>query len=318
MTGRPDLNQDVMDQAVAWYTALEQDDADWDGYIVWLESDDRHRDAFDAVSLVMATVDHHQDEISHLLETQTPSKPSGRRFGRVFAYAGGSIAAAITLLIAVPLIHSPESVRTYSTERGGSRSIDLGNGVRVVLSPASDIAVRGKKADQVELSRGEAFFDVRHDPSRSFKVTAGGYSISDIGTRFSVNLAGSTFRAGVSEGSITVAAPNSEKAIQVSAGNQLMGGTRGYTLSPVAPADVGSWRAGKLSYSDAPLSLVLGDIARYSNRRVAVDPTLENTHFSGTLVIGDGSRLVEDLASVIGARLNVEKDGVSLSTAAAR
>lgn len=318
MTARPDIDQDVMEQAVAWHTVLEQDEADWDGYMLWLEADPRHRDAFDAVSLVMATVDDHRAGIAGLLAAQHPTDCPRKGFGRVLAYAGGGMAAAIALMIAIPLLRAPAPMQIYNAENVGDRAVDLNNGVRVTLSPSSSIVVRGKEAGRIELSRGEAFFDVRHDPGRTLTVTAGGYSISDIGTRFAVNLAAETFRVGVSQGSISVAPPKSDQPVRVSAGYQLVGGGNTLKMSPVAPAEVGSWREGRLSYSDTPLELVLADITRYSNKRVEVDPSLENTHFSGILVIGDGSKLVEDLATLIGARIREEGDRIRLSAAASR
>lgn len=318
MTARPDIDQYVMDQAVAWHTALERDDADWDAYILWLETDPRHREAFDAVSLVASIADDHRVEIANLLAAQTPAQRAPRRFGRVLAYAGGGIAAAFALMVAVPVIWAPAPVRTYSADGADSRSIDLANGVHVTLSPASSIIVRGKDAGRIDLARGEAFFDVRHDPARSLTVSAGDYSITDIGTRFAVNHAGPSFRVGVSEGMISVVSPRSQQAVQVSAGHQLIGNDEGLKLSSVEAGQVGSWRAGRLSYSDAPLSLVMADIARYSGKRVVIDPSLENTHFSGILVIGDGSKLLEDLATVIGAPLRVEGNGVRLGAAAPR
>ncbi|HEX7877632.1 MAG TPA: FecR domain-containing protein [Sphingobium sp.] len=318
MTARPDIDQDVMASALAWHASLERDDADWDGYIRWLEADPLHREAMDAVSLVAAAVDDHRVEIGNLLPTQTPREQPRKPFARIFAYTGGGTAAGIALMVALPIFRVSEPVRTYSAQAARSRSVELADGVRVTLSPASAIVVRGRDAKRIELSRGEAFFDVRHDPERSLTVTAGAYTISDIGTRFSVNLAGPAFRVGVAEGRISVASPNSGQPIQVAAGYQLMGSDSGLELSPVAPAEIGSWRSGRLAYSDAPLNLVLADIARYSHQRVEVDPSLENTHFSGILVIGDGSKLAEDLATVIGARLRAEGDGVRIGAATSR
>jgi transmembrane sensor len=42
----------IIDEALAWHHALESEDADWDGYTVWLEADPRHRLAFDQISIV--------------------------------------------------------------------------------------------------------------------------------------------------------------------------------------------------------------------------------------------------------------------------
>lgn len=318
MTARSDIDERVLDQALAWQAALEQDDADWDGYIAWLEADPRHRETFDSVALVAAAVDDHRGEIGNLLVAQTPMERPRTRLARAFVYAGGSVAAAIALMVAVPVLWTPSSVQTYSADNGRSRSVALANGVRVTLSPASSVVVRGKDAARIELTRGEAFFDIRHDPARSLTVSAGDYSISDIGTRFSVNLAAGTFRVGVSEGRISVASPRSEQDVEVAAGHQLVGGRDGLTLSPVAAGEVGSWRMGHLSYSDAPLSLVVADISRYSGKPILIDPSLEKTHFSGTLVIGDGSRLLPDLAAVMGVGVRVEGNGARLGAAAGR
>ena len=49
-------------------------------------------------------------------------------------------------------------------------------------------------------------YRVRHDPDRMLTVEAGRYRISDIGTRFVVNVSGGGFRTGVSQGTISVVA----------------------------------------------------------------------------------------------------------------
>lgn len=317
MTAKSDIDEGMLDQALAWQAALEQEDADWDGYMTWLEADPRHRDAFDSVALVTAAVDDHRTEISHLLAAQAPTQvPPRKRFSRAFAYAGGGLAAAIALMVAVPMLWTQQAAQTFSAGADASRTVALANGVTVTLSPASRIVVHDKDARQIDLASGEAYFDVRHDPSRSLTVSAGGYAISDIGTRFSVTVGGNVFRVGVSDGTISVVSPDASQAVQVSAGHQLIAGGDGLTLSSVLATDVGSWRSGRLSYSGAPLSLVAADISRYARKTVKIDPSLEASHFSGTLVIGDGTKLLPDLAAVMDVRIVAE--GNSARIAAAR
>jgi transmembrane sensor len=313
MTAKSEIDESMLDQALAWQAALEQDDADWDGYMTWLEADPRHRDAFDSVALVTAAVDDHRADIGHLLAAQVPAQAPLKRFSRGIAYASGGLAAAIALMVAVPMLWTQQAARTYSAEAGASRTVALANGVTVTLSPASSIVVHDKDARQIDLASGEAYFDVRHDPSRSLTVSAGGYDISDIGTRFSVTVGGNAFRVGVSDGIISVASPDTQHAVQVSAGYQLIAGGDGFTLSPVLAGDVGSWRSGRLSYSGAPLSLVAADISRYARKTVKIDPSLEETHFSGTLVIGDGTKLLPDLAAVMGVRVVAEGNGARIA-----
>lgn len=312
MTARSDIDEEMLDQAVAWQSALESDDADWDGYAAWLEADPRHRQAFDSIALVSAAVEDHKAEISKILEAQASPRPPRSVPARRWFFSGG-VAAVLALAFAIPAIWLPPTTTSYTADAGESRSIALANGTHVTLSPSSSIVVHGADAAKIELAGGEAYFDVRHDPNRSLTVSAGGYHITDIGTRFAVNLSRGAFRVGVSEGSISVTSDQSDRGVQVSAGHQLVTSGDALTLSSVATAEVGSWRAGRLSYTDAPLPLVAADISRYSGRTVIVDPSLEKNHFSGTLVIGDGSRLLPDLATILAIQVRAEGNGARIS-----
>lgn len=312
MTARSDIDERLIEEALAWQVALESDSADWDGYMEWLEADPCHREAFNSVALVDAAIDEHKPEIRHLLEAQRPVDRR-RKTGPVKWFLGGGIAAALALVVAVPMLRAPETSVTYAAKAGESRSIALADGTAVTLSPASRIIVHDKKASRIELASGEVYFDVRHDPNRTLTVEAGGYRISDIGTRFSVNLSGDNFRVGVSEGTVSVTAIKTNQAVQVSAGHQLTGWPRSLTVTPVAVTQVASWRDGRLSYDEAPLALVAADISRYSGKTVIVDPSLETRHFSGTLVIGDGSKLLSDMATIMALDTRAEGSGIRIS-----
>ena len=307
MTRHMNSDEAVLDQALAWRASLEHDDADWEGYTRWLEADPRHRTVYDELDLVDAAVLDHREEIGRLLRNPPRERRGPGRGARIAGLAGTGIAAALALFFMLPLGWNSAPPRSYEAAGGAGRLVVLADGVRVTLSPSSRILV-SREADEIELTKGEAFFDVRHDPARTLVVSAGRYSISDIGTRFSVNLGGEAFRVGVSQGTVAVASDRTS-TINVTAGKQLVATGNGLTLSPVAVSDVGSWRSGRLSYNDAPLSLVVADISRYSGRRVLIDPSLEKAHFSGSLVIGDGSRLLPDLAAVLGASVHRKGDG---------
>jgi transmembrane sensor len=296
----------VIDEALAWRASLDNDDADWDGYIRWLEADPRHRAIYDELDLVDAAVLDHREDIGRLLRSAPRKRRLGIRGRRMAGIAGSGIAAALALFFMLPAWNST-TPRSYEAGGGAERLVVLAEGVRVTLSPSSRIVVSGEATD-IELTKGEAFFDVRHDPARTLVVSAGDYNISDIGTRFSVNLGGEAFRIGVSQGTVAVSSDRTSP-INVTAGEQLVSAAGGLTRSPIAVTEVGSWRSGRLSYSNAPLSLVTADISRYSGRRVSIDPSLENAHFSGSLVIGNGSRLLSDLAAVMGASVRHEDDG---------
>ena len=316
MTVRSHEEDRALNEALAWQAALTRDDADWDGYIAWLEADLRHREAYDAIDLVDAAVDTHRRPVLDVLEAPSSVPPSRFRLPRLAWVIGGGIAAAFAFLLVLPMPWATQSVQSYAAQ-AQARTVRLANGTTVTLSPASEIRVHDEQATRIELAKGEAYFDVRHDPSRTLTVSAGPYSVTDIGTRFSVNRSASAFRVGVSEGVVSIASARME-TVRVVAGQQLVAAGDTPRLSAVAASDVGSWRTGRLTYSNAPLSLVAADISRYAKTPVIIDPSLENAHFSGSLVIGDGSRLVDDLATIIGARVVRAEGRARLSAAAGR
>jgi transmembrane sensor len=262
---------------------------------------------------VEAAIADNKEQIKPLLapDPSVPVDPRPHRWRHPWLW-GGAIAASLAILVAGPLLRSRVDPVVYENNGATNHSLSLANGTNVILAPSSKIIVTGQDAGAIELAQGEAYFDVRHDPGRTLTVSAGSYRISDIGTRFSVNLASGTFRVGVAEGMVSVNAPGADKPVRLDAGHQLVGGTGKLTLAPVDVAQIGSWRNGRLSYTDAPLPLVAADISRYSGKTIIVDPSVEKKHFSGNLVIGDGSKLVGDLAGVMGIEAQMSGNAVHL------
>lgn len=314
-----DREEQIVDSAVAWQQAITRDDMDWAAFTDWLEADPQHRDAFDEVALVDAAIDDRRNAVSALLRATDKaaqglddpasgySRPNGRRW-----FLGTGVAAALAVAIGLPLIQS-EQARSiaYATQPGATRRVTLDDGSRLDLSADTSISV-GAHQRRMTLARGAAFFDVRHDPSRQLVIDAGGYHITDIGTRFSVEMAGTRVAIAVAQGSVTVTPPMGD-ALRLDAGDALSGdGGAAPVVSNVKPDAVASWRDGRLAYDNAPLTRVASDISRYTGKRIDLAATLGDRRFSGVLVIGDGSHLVSDLAAVAGLAVRSGTDRVLL------
>ena len=308
-----DRDNEIVDEAIAWQQAIARDDdVDWGAFTGWLESDSRHRAAFDDVSSIDAAIDEHRSAIHAILRPEpAPAalnaandapKAGARRW-----FLGTGIAAALALAVGLPLIQSGQPGQTdYATAPGKTRSLALADGSQLALSADSAISIASRQ-HRITMVRGAAYFDVPHDPARQLVVTAGGYRIADIGTRFSVDLVGDRVSIAVAEGNVTVTPPVGDP-VRLAAGDAL----RGDASAPprtirVAPQAVASWRRGRLIYNDAPLTSVASDISRYTGTRIDLAAGLDGRRFSGVLVIGDGSHLVSDLAAVAG--LAVERGG---------
>ncbi|MBU3077599.1 FecR family protein [Sphingomonas quercus] len=301
MTARSEISERLLDEALAWHHALARDDANWEDYTLWLEADPLHRRAFDEVALTDRIVNERAGDLraSAPVVQEEPDRRAGLS-RRVWLY--GSMAAAIALALGVPAFwpQQTQADAVYTTAPGETKHIAMAQGINVDLAPASQLVLRDSDPTQLELTRGDAYFEVAHDPRRTLSITAGRYAVSDIGTRFGLNLSGDAVMLAVAEGHVSIA-PAGGAATRVSAGQQLIArnGSDAARLGPVQAGDVGSWRGGRLVYSNAPLSIVAADIARYSGKAITVDPAIGDRPFSGVLAIGDGSRLLANLSDLM-------------------
>lgn len=270
MRAGEDMEERLLDEALAWHHALDADDADWDGYTLWLEADPRHRAAFDEVALVDRIVADHAARLRTMIGEAETARPKRRGWTR--PWVAGSLAAALAVAIGLPVALQGSGDVEYATTAGQTRRIALTGGIAVDLAPASTLIVKRGDTTRLELARGEAFFDVAHDPNRTLAIKAGDYAVTDIGTRFGMNLAGEALTVSVADGQVAVDPDGPHRATRVLAGQQLLAHRHsgGVTLASVPTANIGSWRKGRLIYSNAPLSVVAADISRYSGKDIEI------------------------------------------------
>ena len=306
-------NDQRYEEAVQWHLASLRDDMDWDGFTAWLEADARHRLAFDEIALADDLALRHGPSLATEFVEEEPAAPVpvAARHQRWPVWVGGAIAASLAALLFAPQVGQLEPV-TYS---GGevSRTVALDDGSTVTIAPGSTLTVVGSKQQELALEGG-AFFDIRHDPARSLVVKAGGIEVTDIGTKFDVQVVGQSARVEVSEGTVQVRGAALDAPIEIAAGKQFSfdPDRKRATVAAVSKQDVGDWRKGRLSYQAAPLALVAADLARYAHVRLQITPALKDRRFSGTLSVGDGESAVRDLAQVMGLVLVHDGDAYRL------
>src|SRR5690606_7898780 len=150
------------------------------------EADPRHRHAFDEIALIDRAVDLNRDALRTILAGEGGVGRDRPRPSRRLAL--GAIAAAMVAAVALPVLWNPPAPTVYETQAGQGRDIALGDKARVELAPSSRLLVAGLEERNLELAVGEAYFDVRHEPANALTIKAGPYRITDIGTRFSLNV----------------------------------------------------------------------------------------------------------------------------------
>lgn len=290
------------DEAIEWHIRIAEDDADWDGFTLWLEADPAHRQAYDQVSQA-------EDKLAACLPGIKAMRPANDDLPVLASQSARRWQPlAVASLFAVMMVGGAAfwQMRTpaetlYTTDGAAPRTIALANGAAIKLDRNSEIRVTEGDVSKVIVTHGAAFFDAPSDPDPSFDVRVGTYRVLDVGTEFAITRERGDVQVQVAQGTVKIgagaAAPMSlqqGRAIHIS---ERDGQTRVYRINPEA---VASWRSGQLTYDNAPMSVVMADLQRLSGLTITIDPRIAEQQFTGVLPIGDGTKLVSDFSSLTG------------------
>jgi transmembrane sensor len=218
------------------------------------------------------------------------------------APATAALAIALAALLAWSL-RAP----VYESGVGEQRIVQLDDGSVMRLNTDSRAVVRlGGKGRRIRLTRGQALFEVAHDPARPFVVDADGTQVRALGTRFDVRLAGERIDVVLLQGSVEVASADATVTLKP---HQRVT-VAGHAIQPVSSADVPkltSWTEGRLVFEATPLAAAVAEVNRYARRKVKLaDPAMGGAAVSGTFRTGDAEAFAAAVASVF--ELDVDQD----------
>ena len=193
----PEATRDqLMREAAAWFARMRGPEAESsrEAFEAWLRRGALHRGAYNRAAEIFA--------MGKLLaeDAPDPKRPATRRPLR-WAQAGALLALAALCVIAIALLvpgrgpagideqasPGPVAMRLLTSGNEG-RTVRLDDGSAVELAADTSLKVRlGSRERVLGLLRGQARFDVFHDP-RPFIVSAGGGRVIARGTLFDVAL----------------------------------------------------------------------------------------------------------------------------------
>lgn len=315
MTDRDE--QDPLQGAADWHAQILGGSVDWDAFARWLDADNAHRLAYDEVALIDDEVTRWANEPAIL--PANDDAPVGRPgISRRWWMAGTAIAAVALAAIAIPLVLTSKPAPTiYYTAGLDQKTVQIREGSSVRLDRGTKLAVADGGKGAISIESGAAYFEVRHDPSRTFTVQSGDFVIRDIGTRFSVTRRGRQVSVAVAEGLVDISWQGGP-ATELKAGRMFEASGDGpdAEIRPVAPEAVASWRDGRLVYDNAPLAVVAADISRYTSSPITVDPAVAGLKLSGILLIEDGSHLVDQIEAILPVEVHREGGHIRLGSRA--
>lgn len=213
-------------------------------------------------------------------------------------------ASAIVLLVIFigwgPRISWNARSETFQTDVGRVENIHLSDGSAITMGGGTRLTVTlSSRVRFVQLTRGDAWFRVAHDPKWPFVVHAGDRVIRAVGTAFLVTRDSDRVIVTVTEGTVAITVPppvplshtrstalqRLQPSVRVTRGETISYSDDG-ALEPVVKADMSAaagWTQGQLVFDDEPLRYVIESVNRYFPHRIAATPSAGSLRFSGVI-----------------------------------
>lgn len=284
-------DHDPLEQAADWHLRLQEAPESRREFLQWLQADSAHRAAWRRMEQLMGALDH----LAPQTVAAAPSVARRRRY-----WPGLAVAASLVLIavLAIPAL-TPTWRADFYTGTGQTREVVLPDGSKVTLSPETELSVAADNPRHVALLRGQAFFDIAHDPQRPFVATAGHLDVRVLGTAFDLELQGDTAQVSLARGQVL--AENAEKALseRLEPGQTLRFSWPSglFERAGLAPQQIGAWRQGSLFVENQPVSAIVEQLQRYTPGWIVVaDPALNQRRLTGVFDLRNPDRAMLALA----------------------
>lgn len=314
----------IEERAAQWLA--QRDRGDWDQQReqeldAWLEASTAHRVAY----LRLLAAWQRADRLNALRAPVPPARAVAPRFG-LPRYSLHRVAAGVLLAVVLGAVSwlwpgGGEGDR-YSTEIGVRGEVSLSDGSRLTLNTNSQVHTAiSDRQRTVWLDRGEAYFDVTHEPSRPFVVLAGERRITVLGTRFSVHRHGDQVDVVVEEGRVQIGsnspAPQAPKPV-IATRNDVVVAEAGQILvlakSAEQVANELSWRQGKLVFDQITLAQAAEEFNRYNRLQLVIaEPALAQLRVGGSFAASNVRGFARLLHDGFGLVVSESADEIKIS-----
>lgn len=310
-----------MDAALNWFFLLQGDPENLDLKMKcdeWRSSSAAHDSAFEEVASAWAVPE--ADEVARNLADKVASRPINVVSIRPpkLRLARWITAVAATIIIAVAIQQYPEIKvqweADYLTDAGMRQDVELPDGSKVVLNTDTAIALDFEgDARAVRLLKGEAFFDVVHNPSRPFRVTAAFSEIEVRGTAFSVRRDHEQDAVALERGQVKVRSLVDPKSMADLAPGQaiIASATAISEAHPIDSSTTFAWLKGQIVFDDQPFKVVLHELGRYYGHSVIrTNNSFDDEKVNGRYRLDDPERAIRSLATTVGATITRLPGGI--------
>jgi transmembrane sensor len=213
----------------------------------------------------------------------------------------------------------------WHTALGAQQVVRLPDGSIATLGSDTGLRVAFSRSERnLDLARGEAFFDVAHDAARPFVVHVEGYRVTAVGTRFDVRRGHDRkVRVVVTRGLVRLQSmiDPARAATMLPAGSIAMVVGDNVLVQQV-PLDEArerlSWRDGYAVFHGTPLAEAVEEFNRYNPRKIVIaDHSLAALRVGGNFRLDNSAAFVRLMQQVFPVQAEPHGDRIVLSRRAA-
>ena len=297
----------IRQEAAAW--AVRTGDPsfeEWDDFTCWLEQDAAHAEAYDRVALAVADAAE-ADAGGERLRPANDQAPA--RGGMSRRWFGGAVAASLAAALALGLWTTRDASYAVETAPGEVRTIALADGGTIDLSGGTRLLLERGEDRFARLERGQALFTIRHDEAAPFVLEVGEDTLVDAGTVFDVRRSPTRMSVAVAEGAVVF--NPAAQAVRLEPGDLLASeaGSAGYSVRRVPVEQVGEWREGRVTFADAPLGEIAGELSRTTGLAFRAAPGSAARTYSGSILTGPLRADPRSLGPLLGVEVSAAGEG---------
>lgn len=296
----------VRKEAVAWVIRLQNDSLlpdDRRAFDAWHARSTAHALMFEKVSSVWDSPD-----LREAAGAAAKAEPSLFKTKATW-HRRSMLAAACFILLAMAAVHFDVVTRwqaDYWTGVGERGTVELPDRSIATLNTQSAIALSfDGTVRRVRLLKGEALFNVRHDPAHPFIVESADTAIRAVGTAFIVRAEPGGDQVTVTEGTVEVGATSSRREATppaiVTAGSQIRM-EQGRLGRPYAVdvASASAWLRGRLVVNGVPFAQVIDELRRYYPGTIVLwNHAIGEMQVTGTYNLEDPAKVLSLLTQTL-------------------
>jgi transmembrane sensor len=239
-----------------------------------------------------------------------------------FKFARNAIAACLVIgagLLAARFYMATPAEKTYATSIGDSKRLTLADGTQIELNTDTLVRIdRDGNTRKVWLDKGEAYFQVKHDPAHPFVVIADGHRLLDIGTKFLVRRDRGKLHVSVLEGKVQYDPQiNSHTPILLASGDVLTATKNSVSVNRAGTTEIANalgWRSGVITLDNTTLADAISEFNRYSRRHVVIaDPEVAHLRIMGTFQAGNADAFVAVAQDIFKLHVKRNRDEIVIS-----